>query len=64
VLRGPYTIVAVGDAATLAAALNIPGGVVNTVDQASATTRIVQRGKVVVTALRVVEAPKYARPAS
>jgi uncharacterized protein YlxW (UPF0749 family) len=64
VLRAPYTIIAVGDAATLAAALNIPGGVVNTVDQASATTRIVQRSKVVVTALRVVGAPKYARPAS
>jgi uncharacterized protein YlxW (UPF0749 family) len=63
-LRGPYQIVAVGDPATLAAALNIPGGVVSTVDRASATARIEQRDKVAITALRRVTTPQYARPAS
>jgi uncharacterized protein YlxW (UPF0749 family) len=63
-LRGPYTIVAIGDKATLAAALNIPGGVVNTVEQASAAARIEQRDKVVVTALRRAGTPQYAHPAS
>jgi uncharacterized protein YlxW (UPF0749 family) len=63
-LRGPYSIVAIGDPATLAAALNIPGGVVNTVEQASAAASIDQRDKVVVSALRQNGTPEYARPAS
>jgi uncharacterized protein YlxW (UPF0749 family) len=63
-LRGPYTITAIGEPATLAAALNIPGGVVNTVEQASATARIQQRAEVGVSALRRVTTPQYARPVS
>jgi uncharacterized protein YlxW (UPF0749 family) len=61
-LRGPYEIIVVGDPATLAGALNIPGGVVSTVDRASATARIQQRGRVVITALRRVGTPQYAQP--
>jgi uncharacterized protein YlxW (UPF0749 family) len=63
-LRGPYTIVAIGDKSTLAAALNIPGGVANTVEQAAAASTIEQRDKVVVSALREPGTPQYARPAS
>jgi uncharacterized protein YlxW (UPF0749 family) len=63
-LRAPYTIIAIGDAPTLDAALNIPGGVVNTVEQASSTARIEQRDQVSVSALRPVENPHYARPVS
>ncbi|MCW2566354.1 MAG: division initiation protein [Mycobacterium sp.] len=63
-LHGPYTIVAIGDKATLAAALNIPGGVVNTVEQAAAAASIDQRDRVVVSTLRQAATPEYARPAS
>ncbi|HEY0484648.1 MAG TPA: DUF881 domain-containing protein [Mycobacteriales bacterium] len=63
-LRGPYRIVAIGDAATLAAALAIPGGVVNTVEQASATAAIDQRRKVTISTLRPLQPPQYARPVS
>jgi uncharacterized protein YlxW (UPF0749 family) len=63
-LRGPYTILAIGDQSTLAAALNIPGGVVNTVEQAGAAARIEQRDKVVVTALRRAVTAQYAQPVS
>jgi uncharacterized protein YlxW (UPF0749 family) len=61
-LRGPYRIVAVGDPATLAAALAIPGGVVNTVEQASATVDVDQRTEVTVATLRPVQQAQYARP--
>jgi uncharacterized protein YlxW (UPF0749 family) len=63
-LKGPYRIIAVGDQATLAAALNIPGGVVNTVEQAGAKTHVEQRSRVAVTALRPARTPQYARPVS
>jgi uncharacterized protein YlxW (UPF0749 family) len=63
-VRGPYTLLAIGDPSTLSAALNIPGGVVNTVEQVSATARIEQRRQVSVTALRSAGTPQYARPVS
>jgi uncharacterized protein YlxW (UPF0749 family) len=63
-LRGPYRIVAVGEPATLAAALAIPGGVVNTVEQASATAAVEQRREVTIATLRPVQGAQYARPVS
>lgn len=62
-LAMPLTVLAIGDAPTMAAALNIPGGVVDTVERAGGEVRIEQRDRVEVTALRTIRAPQYARPA-
>lgn len=59
----PYLITAIGDPPTLETALNIPGGVVNTVNRSGGSVQIDQRDSVVVDALRVLEPPEYARPA-
>ncbi|MDQ1689837.1 MAG: hypothetical protein QOK42_2812 [Frankiaceae bacterium] len=64
-LQAPYRFLVVGDPRTLTAALDIPGGVVDTVarnDGASATVE--QRSVVRITALRPASTPRYARPAS
>ncbi|PZS25829.1 MAG: hypothetical protein DLM59_19380 [Pseudonocardiales bacterium] len=63
-LTAPYQIIAIGDPATMAAALNIPGGVTDTVRQAEGSLRIDQSRSVAVTALRPLAAPQYARPAN
>lgn len=62
-LSAPYRIIAIGDPPTLETALNIPGGVVNTVNRAGGETRIEQRDEVLISALRVIEQPEYAQPA-
>ncbi len=62
-LRPPYRITAIGDPTTIAAALNIPGGVADTVRQAGGSLIVKQSTDVVVTALRPLVAPAYARPA-
>lgn len=62
-VEAPYVIIAIGDPQTLETALNIPGGVVNTVNRSGGAVDIDQRDIVVVDALRVVEAPEYAQPA-
>lgn len=62
-LEAPITVLAIGDPPTMAAALNIPGGVVDTVERAGGQARIEQRNRVEVTALRTLRAPQYARPA-
>jgi uncharacterized protein YlxW (UPF0749 family) len=62
-LQAPYRIAAIGDPATMAAALNIPGGVTDTVRQAGGSLRIDQSRNVQVTALRPLQTPQYARPA-
>ncbi|WP_460866012.1 DUF881 domain-containing protein [Rhodococcus aerolatus] len=59
----PYTVLAVGDPATTAAALDIPGGVVDTVARAGGSLRVEQLPEVAVTALRAVSPPQYAQPA-
>ncbi|GAA2829303.1 DUF881 domain-containing protein [Crossiella cryophila] len=59
----PYVITAIGDPPTLAAALNIPGGVVDTVERKGGSTRIQQQERVEITALRAERKQKYARPA-
>lgn len=63
-LTSPYTLVAIGEPATLATALNIPGGVVDNVQQAGATVLVEERREVSVNALRRLREPEYARPAS
>jgi uncharacterized protein YlxW (UPF0749 family) len=62
-LTAPITVLAIGDPPTMAAALNIPGGVVDTVERAGGGVRIEQRDRVEVTALRTIRTPQYARPA-
>ena len=65
VLQAPYRFLVIGDPRTLAAALDIPGGVVDSVARnAGASALIEQRSVVRVTALRPVSTPRYARPAS
>lgn len=61
-LVAPYTVVAIGDGPTLAAALNIPGGVVDTVARTGGTLVIEQSPQVDVSALRQIEARKYSQP--
>lgn len=63
-LSAPYRIVAIGDPPTLETALNIPGGVVNTVSRAGGEASIEQYDEVTVSALRVIEEPEYAQPAA
>lgn len=61
-LTVPYRIQAIGDPPTLAAALNIPGGVVDSVRRGGGDSELIQRHRVTITALRLLRAPQYARP--
>lgn len=63
-LSAPLVLTVIGDPPTLAAALDIPGGVVDAVARAGGAVRVTQRGDVEVTALRVPREPQYARPSS
>lgn len=63
-LTTPYTITVIGDAQTMRTALNIPGGVVDSVRQHGGTVIVQEPGTVKVTALRQVSTPRYARPVS
>ncbi len=63
-LRPPYVYTVVGDPATLAAALAIPGGVTDSVEQQGGSVTVERRPSVVVGALRPLERPRYARPAA
>jgi uncharacterized protein YlxW (UPF0749 family) len=62
-LRGPYVLLAVGDPQTLSAALDIPGGVLETLKGLGADGTVTGEQQVQVTALHTVSAPRYARPA-
>jgi uncharacterized protein YlxW (UPF0749 family) len=63
-LTAPYTIVVIGDPPTMQTALNIPGGVVDTVRQRGGTVNVRAADPVRVTALHQAGTPKYARPVS
>jgi uncharacterized protein YlxW (UPF0749 family) len=59
----PYRLAAIGDRRTLAGALGIPGGVLDTIDgQPEAHASVVQSPTVTVSALRPLQTPRYARP--
>jgi uncharacterized protein YlxW (UPF0749 family) len=62
-LSPPYTILAIGDSQTLAAALDIPGGVLETLRGNHANGTVTDEQQVQITALHDVSAPRYARPA-
>jgi uncharacterized protein YlxW (UPF0749 family) len=62
-LNEPVRVLAIGDPPTLAAALNIPGGVVDTVRRGGGQAVLRQAETLEITALRSVSEPEYARPA-
>lgn len=63
-LNSPYQIKAIGDPKTLDTALNITGGVVNTVHTDGGEISINESQSVSITALRSNPTPKYAVPSS
>lgn len=63
VLTTPYRLSVIGDSSTLATALEIPGGVADTVRTAGGSIDVVADTTVVVSALQPVSTPQYARPA-
>ncbi len=63
-LTGPYLVTAIGDPPTMRTALNIPGGVVDTVHNAGGNVIVDQPDTVRVTTLHPAGTPKYAQPAS
>jgi len=58
----PYSILAIGDPPTLAAALNIPGGAIDSVERVGGTMTVSQSDRVDVTALRQPKPRQYAQP--
>jgi uncharacterized protein YlxW (UPF0749 family) len=62
-LMPPYSVVAIGDPPTLAAAMNIPGGAVDSVKRVGGTMSVQQGDKVDITALRQPKPRQYAQPA-
>ena len=62
-LPQPYRFVVVGDPATLATALSIPGGVEDDVEQRGGRAVVERSEDVRVTAVRPLSEPRYARPA-
>ena len=63
VLRPPYRFVVIGEPGTLATALEIPGGVLEVLDQRGAQGVVTQEQSVEISSLRVAPSPRYARPA-
>ncbi len=61
-LSPPYTVVAIGDPPTLAAAMNIPGGATDSIERVGGTMVVQQSDRVDVTALRQPKPRQYAQP--
>ena len=61
-LNPPYSVLAIGDPATLAAAMNIPGGAMDSVERVGGTMEVQQSDRVDVTALRQPKPRQYAQP--
>jgi uncharacterized protein YlxW (UPF0749 family) len=62
VLTPPFTILAIGDSQTLASALDIPGGVLQTLRQDGARGTVRADDRLVVDATRDVTTPRFAEP--
>jgi uncharacterized protein YlxW (UPF0749 family) len=62
-LQSPYEVLAIGDPKTLDTALNIQGGVVNTVHAAGGEINIAQQSSISITVTRTIPTPRYATPA-
>jgi uncharacterized protein YlxW (UPF0749 family) len=61
-VKPPYNIKAIGDANTLAGAMEIPGGVTATVRRVGGDTDVSIQDEVVIDALLTPASPQYARP--
>lgn len=61
-LGPPYTVLAIGDPPTLAAAMNIPGGAKDSIERVGGTMVVQQSDRVDVTALRQPKPHQYAQP--
>jgi uncharacterized protein YlxW (UPF0749 family) len=61
-LNPPYSVLAIGDPPTLAAAINIPGGAMDSVERVGGTMEVQQSDRVDVTALRQPKPRQYAQP--
>jgi uncharacterized protein YlxW (UPF0749 family) len=61
-LMPPYSVLAIGDPPTLAAAMNIPGGAADSVKRVGGTMSVQQGDKVDITALRQPKSRQYAQP--
>ncbi len=61
-VSSPFVIKAIGDSATMASAMEIPGGVSESVRGAGGTPTVRQAERVDITALHSLEQPRYARP--
>lgn len=61
-VKPPYVIRAIGDPPTMAAAMDIPGGVNESVRGKNAESRIDQRDSLDITALHTPTTPEYAQP--
>ena len=61
-LRPPYEVLAIGDPRTLSTALNIQGGVVNTVHAAGGEVDIAEQSTISITVTRPIPTPSYATP--
>ncbi|MDV3126239.1 DUF881 domain-containing protein [Mycobacterium sp. 21AC1] len=62
VLHPPYSVLAIGDPPTLAAAMTIPGGAMDSVKRVGGTMVVQQAERVDVTALRQPKPRQYAQP--
>jgi uncharacterized protein YlxW (UPF0749 family) len=62
VLRPPYSVLAIGDPPTLAAAMNIPGGAVDSVERVGGSMLLTQSDRLDVTTLRQPKPRQYAQP--
>ncbi len=61
-LTAPYVVLAIGDKATLASALNIPGGIVETLRRSNASAAVDQLDTLRIDALQSPRTPRYAQP--
>ncbi len=61
-LSPPYSVLAIGDPPTLAAAMNIPGGAADSVERVGGAMTVTQSDHVDITTLRQPKARQYAQP--
>ncbi|MGV1007840.1 MAG: DUF881 domain-containing protein [Dermatophilaceae bacterium] len=61
-LERPFFVLAIGDSQTLASALNIPGGVVDTVRRVGASAQVEQQAVVQIDAVHTLVPAQYAQP--
>ncbi|GAC1400708.1 MAG: DUF881 domain-containing protein [Mycobacterium sp.] len=61
-INPPYSVLAIGDPPTLAAAMNIPGGALDSVERVGGKMVIQQSDRVDITALRQPKPRQYAQP--